>query len=143
MKEEAIVVAIIPDRNGPLQEGEGLVILARRQIDLYQHRLGAPGKAGLLLEFVGLETDPFGVVIALLEHVHRGHIVQGGGDVLSTWSCWPILSTSTKYPRALSVFPPASHTYAETIQARSDPRGVVNPCGIYSASSKCASALSY
>jgi hypothetical protein len=35
-----------------------------------------------LLDFVGFEAGPFGILIAPLEHVHRGHIIQGGGDVL-------------------------------------------------------------
>jgi hypothetical protein len=76
------VVAVMPDRRGLLQEGKSLVILVRREIDFDQHRLGTPGKAGLLLDFVGFETGPFSVLIALLEHVYRSHIIQSGGNIL-------------------------------------------------------------
>jgi hypothetical protein len=84
IKVETVVIAILQYRDDVLQEGEGLVILVRRQIDLDQHCLGTPGKAGLLLDFVGFETGPFRVLIALLEYVHRGHIIQSGGNVLGT-----------------------------------------------------------
>jgi hypothetical protein len=62
--------------------GERLIVPVRCPIDLRQPRLAAPWAYGSFCRVCQPRDRSFGIVIALLEHVHRSHVIQDGSGIL-------------------------------------------------------------